>query len=412
MKPSNLVYEPGSAVPPSGIQIPAEKRRVTIIAETLGRDRGGAEIYLTRLVDLLAKNGHPVEVFVRRPVRDAMDSNVRVEVVSTMRRTRIVWERRFASRIARRMGGPREVVLSTLPLPGITHYQPHSGLYRDAFEAFYQSMEPGLGRTLYSWGNGLNFRRHSLVKMQEQLLSGPHAPKVMTFSRTFRTQLLKSYPALASSVVTVPLGVDLERYHPGREEINTWLPEHKPGQLVLLFVAHNFRLKGLASLLVAMRDAVRQGLDATLLVVGARGRNNQAFPAMAALQGIGSHVRFLGPVADRDMARLYRSCDALVHPTFSDHCSLVVLEALACGLPVITTRQNGASELMESGKQGVILDHAKDVAALTSALLRLQNCETLREMGAAACALRPKIDFADHAQQVLAWLTGGQGATS
>jgi len=41
-----------------------------------------------------------------------------------------------------------------------------------------------------------------------------------------------------------------------------------------------------------------------------------------------------------------------VHPTFSDHCSLVVLEALACGRPVITTAQNGAAELIEPGKQG------------------------------------------------------------
>ena len=208
---------PDAAIPSRDDSREAEKRPVVLIAETLGRDRGGAEIYLTRLVDLLAKNNHPVEVYVRRPWLDAVDSNVRVQVVPTMRRFRIVWERRFASRIARRMSGSREVILSTLPLPGITHYQPHSGLYRNNFEAIHQSMEPGLSRAIYGWGNGLNLRRHSLLKMQEQLLTRAHPPQIMTFSRTFRTQLLNAYPNLASSIVTVPLGVDLERFHPGKE---------------------------------------------------------------------------------------------------------------------------------------------------------------------------------------------------
>ena len=50
----------------------------------------------------------------------------------------------------------------------------------------------------------------------------------------------------------------------------------------------------------------------------------------------------------REMRNAYFAADFLVHPTFYDPCSLVVLEALACGLPVITTRANGASELLRT----------------------------------------------------------------
>jgi UDP-glucose:(heptosyl)LPS alpha-1,3-glucosyltransferase len=128
--------------------------------------------------------------------------------------------------------------------------------------------------------------------------------------------------------------------------------------------------------------------------------------------GLSSQVRFLGTVPEAEMGRLYRSCDALVHPTYSDHCSLVVLEALACGLPVVTTRQNGAAELMESGKQGLILDHANDVAALADSLVQLQDRARLAQMREAAILLRPRIDFDTHAQQVLAWLTASHGAAS
>ncbi len=93
-------------------------------------------------------------------------------------------------------------------------------------------------------------------------------------------------------------------------------------------------------------------------------------------------------------------------PRFADHCSLVVLEALASGLPVITTRRNGAAERMESGRQGFLLEDPRDVEALAAALLRLQDREKLDAMRAAAIALRPQLDFAEHARRVLAWLTG------
>ena len=105
-------------------------------------------------------------------------------------------------------------------------------------------------------------------------------------------------------------------------------------------------------------------MQADLLVVGTRTGSNRAFPSLARRLGVGAQVRFLGSVPDSEMPGIYRSCDAYVHPTFSDHCSLVVLEALACGLPVVTTRQNGAAELMCDGREGFVLDRADDVGAL------------------------------------------------
>jgi UDP-glucose:(heptosyl)LPS alpha-1,3-glucosyltransferase len=183
-----------------------------------------------------------------------------------------------------------------------------------------------------------------------------------------------------------------------------------PGRLALLFMAQNFRLKGLSCLLGAFREANLLGLQADLLIVGTRSGSNRAFPSLARRLGIGSQVHFLGSVPDAEMPGIYRSCDAYVHPTFSDHCSLVVLEALACGLPVVTTRQNGAAELMRDGREGLILDRPDDIAALAGALLRLQNAQTLAEMSAAAVRLRPQIDFRLHARRVAAWLTAEPSA--
>jgi UDP-glucose:(heptosyl)LPS alpha-1,3-glucosyltransferase len=94
-------------------------------------------------------------------------------------------------------------------------------------------------------------------------------------------------------------------------------------------------------------------------------------------------VRFLGSV-DR-VADLYLAADFFLFPTFYDPGSLVVAEAMYFGLPVVTTRQNGASEMMTDGEHGFILPHAWDLPALTAAVDRLVSHPALRlQMGRAA----------------------------
>src|SRR6185312_17202667 len=80
-------------------------------------------------------------------------------------------------------------------------------------------------------------------------------------------------------------------------------------------------------------------------------------------------VHFVGHCPD--MRNAYFAADFLVHPTFYDPCSLVVLEALACGLPVITTRYNGAAELLSPPADGLVLDDPHDAPATAAAITRM-----------------------------------------
>ena len=68
------------------------------------------------------------------------------------------------------------------------------------------------------------------------------------------------------------------------------------------------------------------------------------------------------------MAPLYAAADVLAHPTWYDPCSRVVLEALCHGLPVVTTRFNGAAEVVGDGRNGVVIDSPRDVSALAAAM--------------------------------------------
>ncbi len=85
-----------------------------------------------------------------------------------------------------------------------------------------------------------------------------------------------------------------------------------------------------------------------------------------------------------DIRPMYAASDVYVHPTWYDPCSLVVLEALACGLPVITTRFNGVSELITDTLDGFVIDTPRDVSALAERMMQLFDAELRRRMGAEA----------------------------
>src|SRR5262249_11017498 len=115
--------------------------------------------------------------------------------------------------------------------------------------------------------------------------------------------------------------------------------------------------------------------------------------------GISHQVLFLGP--RRDVHNCYFASDFLVHPTFYDPCSLVVLEALACSLPVITTRFNGASELLHPPREGFVLEDPHDFQKLAWCMKQL--CDPERRAGCAEASRRARASwtFEHHYQQLL-----------
>lgn len=374
-------------------------RPICLITESLDRRRGGAESHLADLVDSFLRAGHTVRALVRRPGGSPTPLPLGIELVPTWTGWGPLREGLFSRALKRRLAETSGPVFSTLPLnlPQVTHYFSPGSLYRSGYQAERESFDPGLRQRFYRLGNRLNLQRQQWMAAQEKLLARQTPLKVLTLSAAARDQMLKLFPRPAEDVVAIPAGVDLLQFHP--DPIATPRAE----SLRLLFVGHNFRLKGLHCLLRALDCAGRTGLRAELTVAG--GGASGAFAALAASLGLARQVHFLGAVSAAKLSELYRTSDALVHPTFADHCSLVVLEALASGLPVLTTRRNGAAERMESGRHGFLLEDPRDIEAMAAALLRLQDREKLDEMRAAAIALRPQLDFAEHARRVLAWLT-------
>jgi glycosyltransferase involved in cell wall biosynthesis len=199
------------------------------------------------------------------------------------------------------------------------------------------------------------------------------------------------------TVELVPNGVDLELFRPPETASR---PEGAPVRL--LFVGRLVRQKGLVYLLQSLGrldPAIRAGVE--LELVGS-GPDEASLRALAAALGIAAQVRFAGWVAREAIVAHYQQADVFVLPSLDEGMPNVVLEAIACGRPVVATDLPGNRELVHAGENGFLVPRA-DSPALTVALDRVIADATLRRrMGAAGRALAECYGWAGVADRYLA----------
>jgi glycosyltransferase involved in cell wall biosynthesis len=189
---------------------------------------------------------------------------------------------------------------------------------------------------------------------------------VVLSSDALRQHASAAYPAAAPMMSVITPGVNLPADGPSRGEARRLLGLPQSGVL-LLFVANDYARKGLDALLVAM---ARLPEGAMLAVVG----NPAGIPAYrerAAELGLAEQVHFLGAMKDLDL--VYRAATALAHPTLDDTFAMVVLEAMAHGLPVVVSgpAHCGISALLEDGVNALLLDDPRNGRQLHAALSRV-----------------------------------------
>ena len=374
--------------------------RIVIVTDNLSFSRGGSECYLLSLITRLIANSHDVHVFHYRG-SDQVEGGKYYQV-RVLPYPRFLREWSFCRRVDRRASSlSADAILTVRPLSSATHYRLSNGVHRRCFEAERETFPAGWRRTMYRTGLLLNPKQQLLMRAQRRLLTRANRPRLLTNSNLSRCHLEEEYGVAPSDALVLYSGVDLDLFQPG---IVRGLARSAGGESPqLLFVGHHFALKGLRCLLEALAGASSASFDLNLRVVGA-GPISQ-FKNLAARLGLSSRVEFLGGVSRAEMPELYRASTALVHPTFYDPCSLATLEAMACGCPVITTRRNGAAELIESGRNGWVIDHPRDLEALAHAVVEVSRPGVSQDAGrAAAVTARQRLDLNEHVAAVTKWL--------
>ncbi|WP_027714491.1 glycosyltransferase family 4 protein [Desulfuromonas sp. TF] len=237
----------------------------------------------------------------------------------------------------------------------------------------------------WRWINYLFNPAHLLnVLLERKILAANGAKRIITNSHLCRQHAQDYYGVSADRISVVYNGVDHGLFNPGtvstlRGGIRKSLGL-QDDDIAILHVSNNWRRKGLDVTLKAINQLGERGNRAHLLVVG-RGRPT-AFQNLVQKLGLETRVHFVGPT-DK-VEKYYAAGDLLVLPTLYDPFSNVCLEAMACGLPVITTSANGAAEVVGEGESGFIQKDPKSAEELADLIGRCLDPEKLRRMGKAA----------------------------
>jgi UDP-glucose:(heptosyl)LPS alpha-1,3-glucosyltransferase len=245
-------------------------------------------------------------------------------------------------------------------------------------------------------------RKHrELLQLEESLFDKRRARRVIAASQMVANEIANIYGYPADKIELVRNGVPLEkfRFDPGlREKCRADL-NLKPDHIALLFAGSGWERKGLLFAIEAM--ALCKDRKLRLLVAG-RG-DTTPYKTMRLRFWHEDPVKFLGEVAD--LMPVYAGADIFILPTIYDPFSNACLEALACGLPVITTRFNGFTEIIEDNVHGSIIGDPSSLIALRNAI-RFWSDPSRRDAARAANSTRAsQFDISKNVQQTLEILT-------
>jgi glycosyltransferase involved in cell wall biosynthesis len=346
--------------------------RIAVLNRVFSAGGGGAESYSIRVVEQLAAR-HEIHVFAQE-INHQWPGVTYHRISSPLRRPSWVNQLWYAAAtwLATRRGF--DVVHShentwqgrvqTIHVKPVRHSL-LAGLtgWRRALRWLKIAASPRL--LTYLWLEGARFKPR------------PGQQVVLT-SSSLRADALAAYPQAGPSMSIVTPGVTMPQAGWDRAEARRALGLPASGHL-LLFVGNDYARKGLATLVEAL---VTLQSDVQLAVVGNPGQV-QRFRDLAGALGVGERVHFLGALDG--VARAYRAADVLVHPTLEDTFAMVVLEALAHGLPVVVSgpAQCGISSLLQDGRDALLLTDPQDSQELAGTLQQLLSDPVLQQRLAA-----------------------------
>jgi UDP-glucose:(heptosyl)LPS alpha-1,3-glucosyltransferase len=349
--------------------------------------RGGAERYTIDLAAALARRRHDVSLLASSFAGEV--EHVRQITTPARGVTRTVRYIRFLDALDAHLDTESpgyDVVHAMLPIRQCDVYHPHAGV---------------AAVVVAQWNRLFNPRRRLMAAVERDLLQSQRPPITIALSEYVKRSIRQHYPLSDGRLATLFNAVDLNRFQPRAPLSRSGLP----WSVVALMIAQDFDRKGLAEAIEAVGrvNGPKQIVDGParaqlgLRVVGKD--NPEPYRRLMRRLPNLTPVTFVGH--DPDPRIDYATWDFFVLPTKHDPCSLVVLEALAMGMPVISTVFNGATEIMTDGVHGYVLSDPTDVDALADAMRKLLDPERRRAMSEACLALRPRLSYEHHVDELL-----------
>ena len=369
---------------------------IALCYESVLPAKGGAETYIGDLSRRLDQDGHEVHLYACRWDANSLPKSMVFHQLPPITGPRFLRPWRFGAAVEEALlGSKHNVTVGFDKTWGQDVLYPQGGLHAASQRHNRRKERTGLRRFFATGLKYLDLAFHSFRKLEQKQYCSGLGSTVVVNSAMVRKHFEQYLPQAPAPVAVVHSAIDPQRFvQPDRDAIRavergSW--NLSAGEAVGLFVGMNYRLKGLEPLIRSLVH-LPPSLSFTLVVVGHA--KFEKYRELAELLGVEDRIRFLGHRNNPKSA--YHAADFLIHPTFYDPCSLVALEALACGLPVLTTQYNGASELLDIPMNGLVMADPHDGPALAKAISTMADKKYLEQARPAALAAAQRWTFEMH----------------
>lgn len=326
---------------------------------------GGAERYLQTLIRQLIKFGHEIHVFANKWSDEEGVIFHKVDIIPfTSFLGSLTFNINAGSQIANHKSRPFDCIISFERTTHQDIYRAGEGCHAEWLR-IRSGFEPLYKKATFK----INPLHLLLLHLEKRIFRDTRL--VIANSKMVKEQIINHYGLPEDRILTIYNGADLERFNPQNRDLWRHSVRHSLGiseeSMVLLFVGSGFERKGLGTLIKAL-PLIKT--DTKVLIIG-KGRVNK-YTAIAKRLGVSERILFLG--TQNEIERFYAAADLFVLPTLYDPFSNATLEAMASGIPVITTENNGVAEIIENGKEGYVMEFISDHKELAD---RVNLCQPL-----------------------------------
>lgn len=344
---------------------------------------GGAERFMERAIQSLQTSNLTLTLVTRRWQQTAETSSSTLQqLVCDPFYIGSVWRNwSFARRVCRTlMHESFDLVQSHERLPCCDIYRAGDGVHREWLKQRQ--------RILGFWGKlgiRISLAHHYQRYAERQLFLSPRLKQIICNSHMVKREIQHYFPLPDAKFTIIYNGVDTQSFSPQLNQQHRSTLRQQYGieeqTTVYLYVGSGFERKGLATVLTAFAQQTQLNQQPSFLIVVGHDRRLKHYQQQAKDLNIATQVLFVG--GQKDVRPFYGAADVFLLPTLYDPFPNAVLEAMACGLPVITSTKSGIAELITPHENGYVFD-ALDHHAIANCMTQLHDPTLRQHIGAAA----------------------------
>lgn len=359
--------------------------KIALAIENFSRHGGGAESYAVALAQTLISEGWEVHLYGHswdgEPVGAVFHHIPRLPRWAPPSVRLLHFALRHRSMVRKEHF---DVVLGFGNTIEMNVYQSHGGVHYLSNMRKLRAVSNPILRLVKSLALFATPKYHARAWIEGTAFRANPRPVIIAIADMVRNDMAEYFRVPKEDIRLVYNGIDVAKFSEAPRSAGSELRKRLgfEGQTLFLFMAYDFRKKGVSYLIrAAGRLLEKTGPGRFGVVVVGRPPS----PALARLvKGLQLEGIVVFPGSTKEPETFYSACDVFILPTFYDACSLVVFEAMAAGLPAITTRYNGAAGIITDAVDGKVLQDPSDVDEMASAMELFLDKKVLVEASGAA----------------------------